>query len=171
MGGGNNPAPSPLHQQSWRGFALFLDCFAAEAVGAVVVDDAAGLHPGIDDDRADELETAFLECCRDLFGERSLRWIGPMVLNLLIASHLPYPGGEVFPGVGHGDVDMRTVDSRFDLGAGADDAFVLKKPGYIGFAHAGDFFGIKVAEGFSEGLALTQDSKPGESGLEAVEHE
>ena len=33
--------------------------FAAEAVGAVVVDDAAGLHPGVDDDRADELEAAF----------------------------------------------------------------------------------------------------------------
>lgn len=33
--------------------------FAAEAVGTMVVDDAAGLHPGVDDDRADELEAAF----------------------------------------------------------------------------------------------------------------
>ena len=33
--------------------------FAAETVGAVVVDYAAGLHPGVDDDRADELEAAF----------------------------------------------------------------------------------------------------------------
>src|ERR1700730_17188657 len=94
-----------------------------------------------------------------------------MVLNLLIANHLPYPGGEVFPRVSHGDVDACTVDGRFDFGAGADDAFVLKKPRNIFFSHARDLLRIKVAEGFSEGLALAQDGEPGESGLESVEHE
>lgn len=33
---------------------------AAEAGGDVVVDDAGGLHSGVDDDGADELEAAFL---------------------------------------------------------------------------------------------------------------
>ncbi len=42
---------------------LWFGRFAAEAVGAVVVDDAAGLHPGVDDDGTDELEAAFLERC------------------------------------------------------------------------------------------------------------
>ena len=42
---------------------LCLDWLAAEAVGAVVVDDAAGLHPRVDDDGTDELEAAFFERC------------------------------------------------------------------------------------------------------------
>src|SRR5712664_3192022 len=44
---------------------LCFDWLAAEAVGAVVVDDTAGLHPDVDDDRADELEAAFFERSRN----------------------------------------------------------------------------------------------------------
>jgi hypothetical protein len=33
----------------------------AKAVAAVIIDEAGGLHPGIDDDRADEFKTPLLE--------------------------------------------------------------------------------------------------------------
>ena len=36
---------------------------------------------------------------------------------------------------------------------------------------AGDFFGIELFEGGAEGFALAEDGDPGESGLEAFEHE
>ena len=64
---------------------LRFDWLAAEAVRVVVVDDAAGLHPGIDDDRADELEAAFLERRGDLFGERRLCGNRTAILNWLVA--------------------------------------------------------------------------------------
>ena len=46
---------------------IYLDNFAAKAIGAVVVDDAGGLHPGINDDRANELETSLLQRYGNLF--------------------------------------------------------------------------------------------------------
>ena len=150
---------------------LRLDRLAAEAIGAVVVDDAARLHPGVDDDRADELEAALLQCSRDLFRERSLCGNGAAVLNRLVACHLPYPRREVLACVRHGHIDACAVDGRFDLGAGADDAFILQEPRYVGFAHARYLPGIEVAKGFAEGLAFAQNGEPGEAGLEAVKHE
>ena len=36
----------------------------------VIVDEADGLHPGVDDDGADEFEAAFFQGFGDLFGER-----------------------------------------------------------------------------------------------------
>src|SRR5262249_20441164 len=49
---------------------LFPDLVSAEAAGAVVIGDADGLHPGIHDRRADELEAAPLQLLRDPLGER-----------------------------------------------------------------------------------------------------
>jgi len=42
----------------------------------VIVDDADGLHPGVDDCRADELEAAPLQVLGDPFGELGLRGHG-----------------------------------------------------------------------------------------------
>ena len=48
------------------------DLIAAKAVDGMAVDDANGLHPGIDDGGADELESAALQLLRGPFGERGL---------------------------------------------------------------------------------------------------
>ena len=65
--------------------------FSAEAGGGVVVDDADRLHPGVDDDRADEFEAALFEGLGDLFLERCLGGNGAVVVNRLTACHVPNP--------------------------------------------------------------------------------
>jgi hypothetical protein len=40
----------------------------------MVIDDADGLHPGVDDGGANELESTPLQFFRDGHGERGLRW-------------------------------------------------------------------------------------------------
>lgn len=42
----------------------------AEAANGVVIDHSDGLHPGVDDHRADEFEAAFFKGDGDGFGER-----------------------------------------------------------------------------------------------------
>src|SRR5947208_5082056 len=92
-------------ENAWRRLNSSLDCFATETVGVVVVDDAAGLHPGVDDDGPDEFKSAFSQRCGDLFGERSFCGDGSAVLNGVLACHGPDPGGEVLAGFGHGEKD------------------------------------------------------------------
>ena len=79
--------------------------------------------------------------------------------------------GEVGSGLLHVEIDARAVDGGFNFGAGADDAGVLHEAFDVGFFEAGDFFGIELFEGGAEGFALAEDGDPGESGLEALEHE
>jgi len=141
----------------------------------VVVDYAAGLHPGVDDDGAYEFEASFFEGCRDLFGERRFGWdVGhafAFALNGFAPSHRPDPGGEVFAGGFHVEVDAGSGDGGFDLGAGTDDAGVGEEALDVGLVEAGDLPGVEVAEGLAEGVALAQDGEPGKASLEAVEHE
>src|ERR1700722_20983059 len=80
-----------------------LNRFAAEAIGTMVIDDAACLHPGVDDDGADEFEAAFFKGRGYPFGERCLRRNRAVVLNRLLACHVPDPGGGGFSGVRHGE--------------------------------------------------------------------
>src|ERR1700733_701912 len=142
-----------------------LNRFAAEAIGTMVVDDATCLHPGVDDHRTDEFEATFSKGRRYLFGERCLRGNRAMVFDRLIACHVPDPGGEVFAGLRHSEIDARPVDGLLDLGSGTNDVFVLKETGNIGLAHAGNFLRIEVVKGFTEGVAFAQDGEPGEASL------
>jgi hypothetical protein len=137
----------------------------------VVVGDAYGLHPGVDDDRADEFEAAFLEGFGDVFGEWGFGGDGAFELNGFVACHSPYEFGEVFAGLLHVEVGAGTADGGFDLGARANDAGVFEEAQDVGFFEAGYLFGIEVFEGLHEGFALVEDDAPGEAGLEAVEHE
>ena len=79
--------------------------------------------------------------------------------------------GEVDSGLLHVKKDARALDGGFNFGAGADDAGVLHEAFDVGFFEAGDLGGIELVEGGAEGFALAEDGDPGESGLEAFEHE
>ena len=69
------------------------------------------------------------------------------------------------------EIDARQRHGRLDLGAVADDAGVLHQRVLLRFLPARDLFWIEAVERDAEGRALAQDRDPGESGLEAVEHE
>ena len=145
---------------------------AAEAGGGVVVDDAGGLQEGVDDDRADELEAALFELLRD--GLRQRRGYGEREAGALVgvvAGEVPEEVGEGLAGALHLHVDFCAGDGGFDLGAGADDAFVLHEAIDIGLREAGYLGGVEVFEGLAEGFALAEDDGPGKAGLEAFEHE
>lgn len=70
---------------------LALKVIAAEAIGGVVVDDADGLHPGVDDDGADEFKAALFESFGDGFGERGAGEQLAGALDGLAAGHGPHP--------------------------------------------------------------------------------
>lgn len=137
----------------------------------MVIDDADGLHPGVDNDGADEFEAALFESLRYFFRDGRLRWNGAGVLDRLSACHAPNPLREIFVCGLHGKIDASAVDRGFDFGAGADDARILKEARDIGFLEAGDFGWIEVLEGLAERIALAQNDDPGEAGLKAFEHE
>ena len=137
----------------------------------MVVGDAYGLHPGVDDDGAYEFEAAFLEGFGDLFGEWGFGGDGAFELDGFAAGHVPDEFGEVFAGLLHVEVGAGAADGGFDLEAGADDAGVVEEAEDVGFFEAGYLFGVEVFEGLHEGFALVEDDAPGEAGLEAVKHE
>jgi hypothetical protein len=141
----------------------------------VVVDDAGGLHPGVNDDGTYELEAAFFEGSGDFFGELGFGgdfagrlWL---VFDGFVTGHVPDVGGEVFAGGFHGVVDTRAVDGGFDFGSGTDDSGVLEEALDVFFGEFGYAFGIEVVKGRAKGVALAENGDPGEAGLEAVEHE
>ena len=57
----------------------------------MIVDEADGLHPRINDDGADEFDATVLEFFGNSFGERRTSWNGTGVLNRLAVNEAPYP--------------------------------------------------------------------------------
>ena len=147
------------------------DCVVAEAVVVVVVDHACGLHEGVDDERADELEATLLELFRHGGCEVGLRGAWAFGLDGLVADHVPEKGGEAFAGLLHLKEDLCATDGGDDLGAGADDAWIVEETQDVFLFEAGHLMRIECAEGSLEGFAFAQDDEPGEAGLEALEHE
>ncbi len=62
-------------------------------------------------------------------------------------------------------------DRRVYLGPVSDDPGIGEESGSIGLAVAGDDLGVEAAEGSSEGLSLSQDRGPRQTGLEALQGE
>ncbi len=103
----------------------------AKAFRHMVVDEPDGLHPGIDDDGADEFEAAGFQRGRQGAGlrrlGRDLAFVTPRVLDRLAADRAPDEGGEVLARVAHRQISARIADRRHDLGTGADDAGIREK--------------------------------------------
>src|SRR5437879_3244419 len=78
------------------------DNVVPEAAGHMIVDKAGRLHPGVDDDRADELEAALLQRGGHCFRERRFRRdVARAVANWRAACHAPGEGREVLAGGRH----------------------------------------------------------------------
>src|ERR1700686_1613544 len=91
----------------------------------MVVDDPHGLHPGIDNCRANELEAPALHPLGDLLGQR--RRCDPVAaatLQYLAVGERPAEVTEALAPVLHLAEDLSAPDRRFDLGSGADDSRV-----------------------------------------------
>ena len=65
-------------------------------------------------------------------------------------------------------IDFGAMDGRLDLGAGANDAGVIKEAGYVRFGVRCNLLWIEVVKGLTEGVAFTQNGDPGEARLEAL---
>ncbi len=66
-------------------------------------------------------------------------------------------------------ISLGIRDRGFDLGAIADDAFVVHQPRDVAFGEARDARGIEIVEGFAEVFALSQDGDPGKPCLKTFE--
>src|SRR5258708_10398302 len=135
-----------------------------EAAGQVIVDHADGLHPGVDDHRAHELEALGLQRLGDLFGQRrlgrNLADLGKVVLQGLAAGEAPAKLREILARVPHGEIDLGGLDSGVDLGVGADDAGVSHQPRPVDLAVTRHLLRIEVVEGRPEGPPLPQAGDP-----------
>jgi hypothetical protein len=90
---------------------------------------------------------------------------------LVSPRQLPDEGGEVLSVAAHFFVNASTRYGRFDLGAGANDARVIKQPGYVRLGIRCNLLWIEIVKGLTEGVTLPQNGDPGETGLKALQHE
>ena len=130
----------------------------------VVVDLAGGLHVGVDDDGAHELESSGAEVLGQGHG---LGGLGGHLLVVsaqgLVARELPdvaVEGAELFLDLQEA---LGVVDDGLDLASVSDDARVGHQALDVGFGEGGDFVGVEAGEGFAEVLPLVEDGLPGES--------
>src|ERR1700689_2998424 len=110
---------------------------AAKAMRQMIIDHSRRLHPRVDDDGPDELETALLQCICDRLRERALRRHGTSVLNWFVADEVPGEMREVLAGISHRHVRPRSGDRRRYFGFRPDNGGVLEQPGYIHLGEAG----------------------------------
>lgn len=141
----------------------------------MVVDHAAGLHEGVADGAADELEAEFGEELAHAVGEWGARWdgadVGDVVLDGCVIDDGPEGVGEGGATIEKGEVRACVGDGGVDLQAIADDAGIGEELFDFGRGVAGHADWIEVVEGLAIGLALLEDGVPGETGLGAFEVE
>ena len=144
------------------------------AIDEMIVDHAGRLHEGVDDGRPDEIAAhARASPWRWRARRRSRRHVlqaHPRVVDRASVDEAPQMTGEAAL-VREVENDAGQRHRRLDLGPVADDAGVLHQRVLFLVAPAHDLLGVEAVERLAEGRALAQDGDPGESGLEAVEHE
>ena len=140
----------------------------------MVIDHADRLHEGIDDGRAAELEAALFQVLGDFGGKRrfggKLILAAKLILDRRAIDEIPEIMAEAAL-ILQGKKSLRRGDRGFDLGAIADDAFILHQGGELGRFVARNLAGIEMVEGFAETFAPPQDRDPGKTGLKTVEDE
>ncbi len=141
----------------------------------VIVDEAHGLHEGVDGGGSDEAPAAFLEVFGKSFGffggglfQEPLPGDGGWAVGGLVAPDVVGEGAAFGGEIGGA---LGVVDGGFDFAAVADDGGVVEEAGYVPGGEAGDFGVIELAEGAAETFALVEDGEPTEAGLKAFEAE
>src|SRR3954469_4761088 len=120
MGGCSSVGPNSLSAWGYSFISIGATStrlLASEAPFLVVIHKSAGLHPGVDDHRATELEPALLECGRQRLrlrrpGER----LSAVANDRRTVDEGPGEVGEVLAGVAHREVSARVADRGVDLG-------------------------------------------------------
>lgn len=141
----------------------------------MVVDHAAGLHEGVADGAADELEAEFGEEFAHAVGEWGARRdgadVGDVVVDGGVIDNGPEGVGEGGATIEKGEIRAGVGDSGVDLQAITDDARIGEELFDFGRGVAGHAGGIEVVEGLAIRLALFEDGVPGETGLGPLEVE
>lgn len=146
-----------------------------ETAHQMVVHHPRGLHEGIADCAAHELEAAEFELFAHGVGLRASGWdpglFGPGVHAWLAPGELPDKAvegtklsldGQKCPGVGDGRRDLQPV---------ADDSGISQQAGYLISVERGDLPGLKILERPPEILPLVEHARPAQSSLERVQHQ
>jgi len=147
----------------------------AEASDEVVVDQAGGLHEGVDDGGADEAKATLSQVFAEGGGQRSdggnLAVGVPFVLHGRAADKLPGVGVEAAELLLDFEEGFCVGNRGVDLEAIADDARVAQQLFRFFRIEARDFFGIEAGKEFAIAFALFQDGVPAEAGLRTLERE
>src|SRR5450631_138452 len=147
----------------------------AKAGHQMVVDHAGGLHEGIDDGRADKLESARRQFFRYLDRQRRrCRHAGGglEVIDLRPAvDEIPQEFREAGAVLHDLEIALGACDRALDLGAVADDAGVVHQRMQLFGVVARDLFRDEIVEGAAKVVALAQDRDPRQPGLKTVEDE
>lgn len=145
----------------------------ARAGRQVVVDHAGGLHEGVADGRADELEAG---PAQRLAHRIRLRRFGrhfgqrrALVLDRRAIDKAPEEFAERLPVGGQRQVGTGVLDGGGDLGAVADDAGIGEQRGDFLVAIAGDQRRFETVEGAPVVFPLLEYRRPRQAGLRAFE--
>src|SRR5712692_3954393 len=104
----------------------------------MIIDDADSLHPGVDDGRANELESPALQVLRDDRRERGLRWKRPpRTPHHLLFRERPTQCAEILASIAHLTEDAGARDGRLDLGVGPDDSSIVHEAVNVALGEAG----------------------------------
>jgi hypothetical protein len=146
-----------------------------EAMHQVIVHQSGGLHVGVYDRAAHELEPALFEVFAQRVGFLARRGElihSPPAVHLgLAADETPDVLGERAEFVLDFQKPLCIVNRREDFQAIADDARIQHELLDAFVAEAGDFFGIEIGERFAIGVAFAIDGDPTQSCLGAFERE
>lgn len=141
----------------------------------MVVDHATGLHEGVADGAANELEAEIGEHLAHAVRVGGARGdgadVGDVVVDGYVIDNGPEGVGEGGAAIQEGEVSAGVGDSGVDLEAIADDAGVGEEFFDFGGGVAGHALRIEVVEGLAIGLTLYENGVPGETGLSAFEVE
>ena len=142
-----------------------------KTIRRVVVHHADGLHQGVTNLCADEIEAAFAQVFAHDVGfiapAGNILESFPAVLDRLPANESPEVTVKAAEFFLHGEKCFCVLDRGGDLQAVADDAGVGEQLLNFPQIVSGDFAHVEVVEGFAVVVAFFQNGRPTQSGLRA----
>lgn len=141
----------------------------------MIVDHSDGLHEGVNDGGADELEASSFEILAEgiRFGS------GGRQSRPALVAFSERRASDEFPAVGIKGAEFglnlkkrfRIADGGADLPLVSNDVFVLHEAAHIAGLKLGDFLRVEVVEGFSVAVAALENGEPAQSGLGSFQNE
>lgn len=146
----------------------------SETINGVIVHHPSRLHKRVANRRADEFESArlqilahrirFFTCRRNIFQRFAF------VVDGLAADELPNVFVERAELLLHLDEPLRVGNRRLNFQAIADDTGVTEQASHIAFVVLGDALVVEIVQRLAKILALVQNNRPRDAGLERIEN-